>query len=226
MFGSTSKISFAGGGVSFLGSSPANLAWWLRHAGKRTIGPNRIVQLQHAQFFGSPDGVLAHMQKHRAILEPKFAAVQQALSRARWAACPTRRGPTPPAAISSACRSGPGRRRGSSTLAAEAGVKLTPAGAPFPYGKDPEDSNIRIAPSYPPIGELEEAMAVLTDCVVLAAEESVRRLSGAPLVTPDGALVDLRSAPHDVTSARHEVTSARDPQTAEAMACSRGTRPR
>ncbi len=171
VFGSTSKISFAGGGVSFLGSSPANLAWWLRHAGKRTIGPNRIVQLQHAEFFGSPDGVLAHMQKHRAILEPKFAVVQQALTE-RLSGLPDTSWTDPAGGYFVSLQVKPGTAARVVALAAEAGVKLTPAGAPFPYGTDPDDSNIRIAPSYPPIAELEEAMAVLTDCVVLAAEEA------------------------------------------------------
>ena len=171
VFGSTSKISFAGGGVSFLGSSPANLAWWVRHAGKRTIGPNRIVQLQHAQFFGSPDGVLAHMQQHRAILEPKFAAVQQALT-ARLSGLPDTSWTDPAGGYFVSLQVKPGTAARVVALAGEAGVKLTPAGAPFPYGTDPEDSNIRIAPSYPPTAELEEAMAVLTDCVVLAAEDS------------------------------------------------------
>jgi DNA-binding transcriptional MocR family regulator len=171
VFGSTSKITFAGGGVSFFGGSPSNVAWWLKHAAKRTIGPNRIVQLQHAEFFGSPDGVLAHMAKHREILEPKFAAVQQALT-ARLAGLPSTSWSDPRGGYFVSLEVTPGTAARVVGLAGDAGVKLTPAGAPFPKGVDPQDSNIRIAPSFPGIDELEQALAVLADCVVLATEEA------------------------------------------------------
>ena len=171
VFGSTSKITFAGAGVSFFGGSPSNMAWFLKHAAKRTIGPNRVVQLQHAEFFGSPDGVLAHMAEHRRILEPKFAAVQDALS-SRLSGLAKTSWSTPRGGyfVSLQVRHGTAARVVG--LAGDAGVKLTPAGAPFPGGVDPEDSNIRIAPSFPGTDELAQALAVLADCVVLAAEEA------------------------------------------------------
>ncbi|WP_375502369.1 aminotransferase [uncultured Jatrophihabitans sp.] len=171
VFGSTSKITFAGGGVSFLGSSPSNLAWWLQHSAYRTIGPNRIVQLQHAEFFGDTAGVVTHMGKHREILEPKFAAVQQALS-SRLTGLPGTSWSEPNGGYFVSLQVTPGTAARVVGLAGDAGVKLTPAGAPFPGGIDPDDSNIRIAPSFPGTDELEQALAVVADCAVLAAEEA------------------------------------------------------
>ncbi len=171
VFGSTSKITFAGAGVSFLGSSPSNIAWWLQSAAFRTIGPNRIVQLQHAEFFGDTDGVRAHMAKHREILAPKFAAVEDALS-ARLSGVPGTSWSKPNGGYFVSLQVPPGTAGRVVGLAGDAGVKLTPAGAPFPKGIDPDDSNIRIAPSFPGTDELEQALAVVADCVVLAAEEA------------------------------------------------------
>ena len=172
VFGSTSKITFASGGISFFGSSPANIDWWLRHAAKRTIGPNRINQLQHARFFGSPEGVTDHMLRHRAILEPKFAAVQRALrSRLSDVRDVSWTDPSGGYFVSLEVQRGTAKRV--VELAAKAGVKLTPAGATYPNGNDPLDSNIRIAPTFPGLKDLEMALAVLTDCVILAARERV-----------------------------------------------------
>src|SRR5882757_4236823 len=80
VFASTSKITLAGGGVSFFGASPANIAWYRLHAAVQTIGPDKVNQLRHVRFLGSADGVRAHMRKHREILEPKFALVEQLLA--------------------------------------------------------------------------------------------------------------------------------------------------
>ena len=172
VFGSTSKITFAGGGISFFGSSPANIEWWLRHAAKRTIGPNKVNQLLHARFFASPDGVTAHMLRHRAILEPKFAAVQRVLqSRLSDVNGVSWTNPNGGYFVSLEVR--PGTAKRVVTLAAKAGVKLTPAGAPFPNGIDPLDTNIRIAPTFPDPKDLELALAVLADCVILAARETI-----------------------------------------------------
>ena len=170
VFGSTSKITFAGGGVSFLGSSPSNIAWWLQSAQYRTIGPNRIVQVQHAEFFGDTAGVLAHMGRHREILAPKFAAVQDALA-ARLSGLPGTSWSKPNGGYFVSLQVTPGTAARVVGLAGDAGVKLTPAGAPFPGRIDPDDSNIRIAPSFPGTDELEQALAVVADCAVLAAEE-------------------------------------------------------
>lgn len=171
VFGSTSKITFAGGGVSFFGSSPANVAWWLKHAAKRTIGPDRINQAQHAEFFGSPQGVLEHMGRHRAILEPKFAAVQDALA-TRLKGLDGVSWTNPNGGYFVSLEVVPGTAARVVELAGAAGVKLTPAGAPFPYGSDPADSNIRLAPSFPSAGELEQALDVLADCILLACDEA------------------------------------------------------
>ena len=171
VFGSTSKITSAGARRRVLRQLAGQRRVAARHNSKRTIGPDKIDQLRHVLFLRDADGVLAHME-HRAHARAQVRSGAGGCWRASSAALPGARGRSPQAATSSACRSSGRLREEVVARAGEAGVKLTPAGAPFPYGKDPEDSNIRIAPSYPPVGELEEALAVLTDCVVLAAEEA------------------------------------------------------
>jgi DNA-binding transcriptional MocR family regulator len=170
MFASTSKITLAGSGVSFLAGSPANIAWYLSHTAIRTIGPDKVNQLRHAQFLGSAQGVLALMGRHREILAPKFATVLRILSErlgphgvATWTE------PRGGYFVSLDVVDGTASRV--VQLAREAGISLTPAGASFPYGKDPHDRNIRIAPSFPPLDELTQAMEGLTTCVLLAAAE-------------------------------------------------------
>lgn len=167
---STSKITFAGAGVSFFASSPENVAWYTGLIGKRTIGPDKVNQLRHARHLGDVDGLHALMDRHREILAPKFAVVQELLSE--------RLGPYDVASwtqpkggyfVSLDVPDGTATRV--VQLAKEAGVALTPAGASFPYGKDPRDRNIRIAPSFPPIDELRQAMEALATCVLLAATE-------------------------------------------------------
>ena len=172
VFGSTSKVTLAGAGVSFFGSSPANVAWFLARDGMRTIGPDKINQLRHVAFFGDSDGVLAHMEKHREILAPKFEAVGKALANdlgalgiATWS--------EPRGGYFVSLDVVPGTAQRVVELAKAAGVALTPAGATFPGGNDPRDENIRIAPSFPTMEELEPALAVLTTCVILAAAEKL-----------------------------------------------------
>ncbi|MCW2748698.1 MAG: aminotransferase, partial [Nocardioidaceae bacterium] len=182
IFASTSKISFAGAGVSFFGGSDANVAWYLAHLSKGSIGPDKVNQLRHAMFFGSADGVREHMQKHRAIIAPKFALALSILDRrlspwgiAQW---------TKPAGgyfISLDVPDGQAARVVELTKAA--GIALTPAGASFPYGKDPRDRNIRIAPTFPSIEELEGAMEGLATCVLLASTEKATAL-GSPNLLP------------------------------------------
>ena len=154
---STSKITHAGAGVAFFAASKADLDWYSSIAGIRGIGPNTINQLAHAKFFGDADGVRAHMQKHAQILAPKFEAVLEILqnrlgeySVARW---------TTPAGgyfISLDVVDGTATRVWE--LAREAGITLTKAGSAFPKGEDPNDRNIRLAPSLPPIDEVRTAM--------------------------------------------------------------------
>ncbi|HJR90612.1 MAG TPA: aminotransferase class I/II-fold pyridoxal phosphate-dependent enzyme, partial [Aeromicrobium sp.] len=145
LFASTSKITFAGAGVAFFASSPANVEWYLANIGKRTIGPDKVNQLRHARFLQSPDGVLELMSRHRAILAPKFEAVLEILE--------SRLGPHG-VATWSVPKGGyfinldvvEGTATRVVQLAKEAGIALTPAGSSFPYGKDPLDRNIRLAP--------------------------------------------------------------------------------
>jgi DNA-binding transcriptional MocR family regulator len=173
MFASTSKITFAGGGVGFYAGSRDSVRWYLTHFSKSSIGPNQVNQLAHVQFFQNPDGVLAHMAKHRAIIAPKFAEVQRVLAErlgdhgvAHW---------TNPAGgyfVSLDVLDGTASRV--VALAKDLGVALTPAGAPFPYGKDPRDRNIRLAPTMPPLPEVTAAMEAVATCVMLAAAEQRR----------------------------------------------------
>lgn len=170
VFGSTSKITLAGAGVAFFGSSPANVEWFLGHAAKRTIGPDKLNQLRHARVLESTDGVREHMARHRDLLRPKFDLVESILERelggtglATWS--------RPKGGYFVCLDVRDGHAQEVVRLAGEAGVALTPAGASHPYGRDPQDSTIRIAPSYPGLAELEEAITALTVCVRLACAE-------------------------------------------------------
>lgn len=172
VFASTSKITFAGSGVSFLGGSTANLNWYLGHAGKKSIGPDKINQLRHLRFFKDADGVRAHMQKHRAILEPKFAAVLRILED-RLGASKVASWTEPKGGYFVSLDVLEGTAARVIALAKDAGIALTAAGSAFPLRNDPEDKNIRIAPSFPKLPELEKAMDGLATCVLLAATEKL-----------------------------------------------------
>jgi DNA-binding transcriptional MocR family regulator len=172
MFASTSKITFAGAGVSVLAASAANKAWYLKHLAMASIGPDKINHLRHVEFFGSPDGVRAHMRKHREIIAPKFDAVDAALTSAlggldvaQWTK------PTGGYFVNLDVLDGTASRV--VALAKEAGIALTPAGASYPLGQDPRDRNIRLAPTFPVLAEVETAMAGVATCVALAASESL-----------------------------------------------------
>lgn len=171
---STSKITFAGAGVAFFASSEENLAWYTSHAGVRGIGPNKMNQLAHVQFFGNAQGVFDHMQKHAASLAPKFSRVLEILDE-RLAAheVATWTKPTGGYFISIDVMEGTASRV--VELAKQAGIALTGAGSSFPLKNDPKDENIRLAPSLPPVAELEVAMDGFATCVLLAAAE---KLSG------------------------------------------------
>ncbi|TJZ52082.1 aminotransferase class I/II-fold pyridoxal phosphate-dependent enzyme [Streptomyces piniterrae] len=170
VFGSSSKITMAGAGVAFFGSSPANVRWLLAHNAKRSIGPDKVNQLRHALFLRDADGVRAHMDRQRAVLQPKFEAVQRVLETelggtglAAWTR--PKGGYFVTLEVPDGCAKEVVRR------AAEAGIVLTPAGATHPYGDDPRDATIRIAPSYPGLADLEQAMLGLTTCVRLVGYE-------------------------------------------------------
>ena len=171
VFASTSKITYAGAGIAFLAASPENVAWHLGHLAKRSIGPDKVNHLRHAQFFGSAQGVRDHMARHREIIAPKFAEVERVLSErlgglgiASW----TR--PRGGYFVSLDVLDGTASRV--VELAKEAGIALTPAGASFPHGDDPDDRNIRLAPTFPVLEEVTTAMEAVATCVLLAAAEA------------------------------------------------------
>ncbi len=172
MFTSTSKISFPGGGLAVIGASAANIAYIKSQMAYQTIGYDKLNQLRHARFFKNFDGICEHMKKHRAIIEPKFKAVLDTLDReiaplgfGTW------HKPNGGYFISFNGLKGTAKR--TVQLCKQAGVVLTGAGATFPYGIDPEDKNIRIAPTYPTVDELNAAMEVFVTAVKLAAIETL-----------------------------------------------------
>lgn len=169
-FASTSKITFAGAGVAFFASSEANIADYVRHASIRGIGPNKVNQLAHLKFFGDADGVRAQMLRHKESLAPKFDRVLELLEKrlgeygvAEWT--------TPKGGYFISLDVVDGTARRVIELAKEAGIALTGSGSSFPLKDDPNDRNIRLAPSLPPIEELEAAMDGVATCVLLAAAE-------------------------------------------------------
>jgi DNA-binding transcriptional MocR family regulator len=172
VFASTSKITFAGAGVSFFGGSLGNIAWYLQHAGKKSIGPDKVNQLRHLRFFGDADGVRLQMQKHQRLLAPKFALVGEILED-RLGESKTASWTDPKGGYFVSLDVWPGTARRTISLAKDAGIAVTEAGAAFPYRKDPEDKNIRIAPSFPSTPDLTEAIDGLATCALLAAAESL-----------------------------------------------------
>jgi DNA-binding transcriptional MocR family regulator len=174
MFASTSKITYAGAGVAFLAGSTETVRWYVGHLGKGAIGPDKLNQLRHVQFFGSPDGVRDHMRQHRALIAPKFAAVEEVLSDrlgGRGVATWTR--PTGGYFVSLDVL--PGTAARVIELAKDAGVALTPAGSAFPGSHDPDDTNIRLAPTFPELPDVRAAMEAVATCVLLAASEKLAR---------------------------------------------------
>jgi DNA-binding transcriptional MocR family regulator len=172
IFASTSKITFAGAGVAFFASSAANVAWYLGHLGKRSIGPDKINHLRHARYLGSPDGVRELMRRHREIIAPKFEQVIAILTdrlgkyeTATWTE------PIGGYFISLDVTDGTATRV--VDLAKQAGIVMTAAGAAFPYGIDPRDRNIRIAPTMPKPEDVAAAIDGLATCVLLAAAEKL-----------------------------------------------------
>ena len=165
IFGSTSKITRAGGGVAFLAASPANLAHFRKHLAVQTIGPDKLNQLRHVRFLPDRAAIAGLMRRHAAIMRPKFEAVLRHLDDGLTGIAAWTR---PRGGYFVSVDVPPGTAREVVRLAGEAGVKLTPAGATFPYGRDPDDANIRLAPTYPGLGEIEQAMPVFVTAVRLA----------------------------------------------------------
>ena len=168
MLGSTSKVTFAGAGISFLATSTSQLAAFEKFLSDQMIGFDKVNQLRHVRFLKDIDGIKAHMAKHRDIIKPKFDLVLKKLEEhlagknmASWN--------SPRGGYFISLDTRPGLATTIISMAADAGVKLTPAGATFPYGKDPENTNIRLAPTFPGLAELESAMDVFVTCVELAS---------------------------------------------------------
>lgn len=168
VIGSTSKVTRAGAGLSFLAASPANLAAFTARLAVQTIGPDKLNQLRHVRFLKNVDGIRAHMRQHAAILRPKFELVLQHLRDgleddgiATWS--------TPRGGYFLSLETPPGLATETVRLAGAAGLKLTPAGATFPYGHDPEDRNIRLAPTFPSVDQIDQAMPLFVTALKLAA---------------------------------------------------------
>lgn len=171
-FCSTSKITFPGAGVAAVAASKNNLDLLKKRYNFQTIGYDKINMLRHVLYFKNLDGVLAHMQKHRAVLEPKFELVVNSLeSELKDYGVASWENPNGGYFVSVDVTEGTAKRV--VELCKEAGVVLTGAGATYPYGNDPKDSNIRIAPSYPPLNELKTAMEVFCISTKLAAVEKL-----------------------------------------------------
>ncbi|MEE2778599.1 MAG: aminotransferase class I/II-fold pyridoxal phosphate-dependent enzyme [Acidobacteriota bacterium] len=169
-FGSTSKVTLPGSGICALAASPANREWFLANRAMRTIGPDKINQLRHAQLLPDAGAVRAHMRRHAEIIRPKFEAVDAILDAelgglgiATWS--------RPRGGYFIDLDTRDGCARDVVALAGRCGVKLTPAGATFPYGQDPRDRNIRVAPTFPPMDELRQAAEILALAIVLIAAE-------------------------------------------------------
>lgn len=171
-FTSTSKISFPGGGLAVIAASKNNIDFIKKQMTVQTIGFDKLNQLRHCKYFKNFDGIKAHMKKHAAIIQPKFSVVLYMLNKeisplgiGSWVA------PKGGYFISFNAMEGCAKRI--VALAAEAGVVMTGAGATYPYGKDPKDSNIRIAPTFPSVHELRQAMEIFCVCVKLATVEKL-----------------------------------------------------
>lgn len=169
-FASTSKITFPGSGVAIMAASEKNLEQIKPILATQTIGYDKINQMRHVKYFKNADGIRAHMKRHAAIIKPKFDIALEILNRelsglgiAEW------NEPKGGYFISLNLEDGLARRV--YRLAMKAGVKLTPAGATYPYGRDPRDRNLRIAPTYPSNEELSRAIEILCICIKCAAAE-------------------------------------------------------
>ncbi len=171
-FASTSKVTFPGAGVAVMATSEANLAYLTPLINIQTIGFDKINQLRHVKYLQDKEHTLALMQRHAAILRPKFRAVLDALDR-EIAPLGIGEWKRPKGGYFVSYNAMPGTAKRALALCKEAGVTMTGAGATFPYGVDPQDSNIRIAPSLPPVEELQQAIAVFCVCVKLAALEKL-----------------------------------------------------
>ena len=171
-FASTSKVTFPGAGVAVMAASEDNIAYFSKLINIQTIGFDKINQLRHVRYLKDKSHTLALMKRHAAVLAPKFHAVLNALDKeiAPLDIADYKR-PVGGYFVSVDTMTGCAKR--TLALCKEAGVTMTGAGATFPYGIDPNDSNIRIAPSLPPVSELEQAIAIFCNSLKLAALEKL-----------------------------------------------------
>jgi DNA-binding transcriptional MocR family regulator len=173
VFASTSKITLPGAGLALFAASKENVKWLLTRLVPRTIGPDKVNQLRHVRFLKTPAGIPQLMNQHKALIAPKFQKVLETFDQ-QLANAPgvTWTRPKGGYFISLEVPSGCASRV--IALAKEAGVVLTPAGATHPYGKDPDDRTIRIAPTFPELAEVAQAAEGVALCVLLAAAEKAR----------------------------------------------------
>ena len=171
-FASTSKVTFPGAGVGVMAASEDNIAYFTKLINIQTIGFDKINQLRHVRYLKDKATTLALMKRHAAILAPKFHAVLNALDKeiAPLGIADYKR---PVGGYFVSVDAMPGCAKRTLALCKEAGVTMTGAGATFPYGIDPRDSNIRIAPSFPPVSELEQAIAIFCNALKLAVLEKL-----------------------------------------------------
>jgi aspartate/methionine/tyrosine aminotransferase len=174
IFGSTSKVAFAGSGLAMMAGSAQNMALTKKEISFQTIGPDKLNQLRHVAFFKNMAGIEAHMKKHRAILKPKFDAVQSGLDKelsgkniAHWS--------QPAGGYFVSLDTLDGCASAVVQMAADAGLKLTPAGSTYPYMQDPLDRNIRIAPSFPPLEDVHSAVHLVGICIQLASIDKLMK---------------------------------------------------
>ncbi|PXW23481.1 aminotransferase class I/II-fold pyridoxal phosphate-dependent enzyme [Paraburkholderia caballeronis] len=173
VFASLSKVTLAGSALAWFASSPRNVAWWLKRTAVRTIGPDKLNQLRHVRFVRDRATLDALMDRHRAILKPKFDAVDDVF-RARLAGIAGVRWTRPRGGYFISLYAPEGNARRTVELAADAGLVLTPAGAAFPYGVDPSDSHLRIAPSFPSLDEVALAAEGIALSLLKAIDERRR----------------------------------------------------
>ena len=173
-FASTSKITFPGAGISVMASSAENIKYMERLMGVQMISYDKVNQLRHVKYLQNREHTLEIMKRHAQIMAPKFAVVLEILEReiAPWGFAQWNK---PKGGYFVSLNTMPGTAKRALALCKEAGVVMTDAGATYPYGVDPQDSNIRIAPSLPPIEELEQAMEVFCLSLKLAALEKMMR---------------------------------------------------
>ena len=171
-FASSSKITFAGGGISCFAANKDNMTYTKKYLNAQTICTNKVNQLAHARFLPDAEAVYKQMMKHAEILRPKFAACHSVLNEElgsnpgnkdlwHWT--------DPKGGYFVSFYAMPGTATKVVSMCKEAGVALTPAGASYPYGKDPSDSNIRLAPSFPEVEDIEKAVRILSICAKITA---------------------------------------------------------